>query len=65
MSDFFDFNGDGHIDGAEIFLGSRIIQESDLESITGYTFEQLEGMREEERDQILEQYGLEPDEYGF
>lgn len=74
----FDFNDDGHIDtferGAEIAIVTSVLvdsQESENEDemteleLSGLDPEELEFMDEDERREVLEDAGLDPDVFDF
>lgn len=77
----FDFNGDGKTDPVEAALGMMMAEDifgddedsdealdeedSELLTMTGYTHDELELMDAEERAEILEDAGYEPDDFGF
>lgn len=77
----FDFNGDGKTDPLEAALGMMMAEDilgddedsdetldeedSELLTMTGYTHDDLELMDAEERAEILEDAGYEPDDFGF
>lgn len=77
----FDFNGDGKTDPVEAALGMMMAEDifgddedsdevldeedSELLTMTGYTRDDLELMEAEERAEILEDAGYEPDDFGF
>lgn len=67
----FDFNGDGKLDSMEqaadfgAFMSLMEDEETaDIESC-GLDFDELSFMDEEERNMILEENGLDPDDYDF
>jgi len=76
----FDVDGDGALDAGETAFGLMMMddvltdEESDdaesldddeLELMTGYSRDDLEFMDSEERTEILEEAGYEPDDFGF
>ncbi|MBO4915083.1 MAG: hypothetical protein J5449_07740 [Oscillospiraceae bacterium] len=68
----FDFNGDGVTDAAEMALGMMILDELDEESDedsrledAGLSRYELEMMGPDERDDALEDAGLDPDDFDF
>ena len=77
----FDMDGDGTLDAGETAFGLMMMddvltdEESDdadnfddddeLELMTGYSRDDLEFMDSEERTEILEEAGYEPDDFGF
>ena len=74
----FDFNNDGHIDTfervAEIAIVTSVLDDSqDSENedemteleLSGLVSEELEFMDEDERREVLEDAGLDPDEFDF
>ena len=77
----FDMDGDGTLDAGETAFGLMMMddvltdEESDdadnfddddeLELMTGYSRDDLEFMDAEERAEILEEAGCEPDDFGF
>ncbi len=76
----FDMDGDGNLDAGETAFGLMMMddvltdEESDdaesldddeLELMTGYSRDDLEFMDSEDRTEILEEAGCEPDDFGF
>lgn len=76
----FDMDGDGTLDAGETAFGLMMMddvltdEESDdaesldddeLELMTGYSRDDLEFMDSEERTEILEEAGCEPDDFSF
>ena len=70
----FDVDGDGSLDAGEAALGLMMMddelkdvgaeaEDSELELATGYSRYDLELMDEEERAEILEEAGFEPDDF--
>lgn len=72
----FDLDGDGSLDAGETAFGLMMMDEeltdegaeaedSELELATGYSRDDLELMDSEERAEILEEAGFDPDDFGF
>lgn len=72
----FDVDGDGSLDAGETAFGLMMMDEeltdegaeeedSELELATGYSRDDLELMDAEERAEILEDAGYEPDDFDF
>ena len=77
----FDLDGDGKTDPVEAALGMMMAEEifgeeessddasdeedDELLDLTGYTHDDLEFLDAEERAEILEEAGYEPDDFGF
>ena len=72
----FDLDGDGSLDAGEAAFGLMMMDEeltdesteeedSELELATGYSRDELELMDAEERAEILEDAGYEPDDFDF
>lgn len=72
----FDVDGDGSLDADETAFGLMMMddvlidegaeeEDSELELATGYSRDDLELMDEEERAEILEEAGYEPDDFDF
>ena len=72
----FDVDGDGSLDAGEAALGLMMMddaltdedaeeEDSELELATGYSRDDLELMDAEERAEILEDAGYEPDDFDF
>ena len=72
----FDVDGDGSLDVGEAALGLMMMddtmtdegaeaEDSDLELMTGYSRDDLELMDSEERAEILEEAGFDPDDFDF
>ncbi|MDY6286090.1 MAG: hypothetical protein SPL65_02000 [Lachnospiraceae bacterium] len=72
----FDVDGDGSLDAGEAALGLMMMddtltdegaeaEDSELELMTGYSRDDLELMDSEERAEILEDAGYEPDDFDF
>lgn len=72
----FDVDGDGSLDAGEAAFGLMMMDEeltdesteeedSELELATGYSRDDLELMDSEERAEILEDAGYEPDDFDF
>ena len=72
----FDVDGDGSLDAGEAALGLMMMDEtltdegaeaedSELELMTGYSRDDLELMDSEERAEILEEAGFDPDDFDF
>lgn len=72
----FDVDGDGSLDAGETALGLMMMddeltdestkeEDSELELATGYSRDDLELMDSEERAEILEDAGYEPDDFDF
>ena len=76
----FDMDGDGTLDAGETAFGLMMMDEalmeedeedsldaedSELELMTGYSRDDLEFMDADERTEILEEAGYEPDDFGF
>ena len=76
----FDVDGDGNLDAGEMAFGLMMMDEalmeedeedsldaedSELELMTGYSRDDLEFMDAEERAEILEDAGYEPDDFVF
>lgn len=72
----FDADGDGSLDAGEAALGLMMMddtltdegaeeEDSELELATGYSRDDLELMDAEERAEILEDAGFEPDDFDF
>lgn len=75
-----DMDGDGALDAGETAFGLMMMDEalmeedeedsldaedSELELMTGYSCDDLEFMDADERAEILEKAGYEPDDFGF
>ena len=72
----FDVDGDGSLDADETAFGLMMMddaltdegaegEDSELELMTGYSRDDLELMDAEERAEILEDAGYEPDDFDF
>ena len=72
----FDMDGDGALDAGETAFGLMMMddvltdegaeaEDSELELMTGYSRDDLELMDSEERAEILEEAGYEPDDFDF
>ena len=72
----FDVDGDGSLDVGEAALGLMMMddtltdegaeaEDSELELMTGYSRDDLELMDAEERAEILEEAGFDPDDFDF
>ena len=72
----FDVDGDGSLDAGETAFGLMMMddvltdedaeeEDSELELATGYSRDDLELMDAEERAEILEDAGYEPDDFDF
>ena len=72
----FDVDGDGSLDADETAFGLMMVddvltdedaeeEDSELELATGYSRDDLELMDAEERAEILEDAGYEPDDFDF
>ena len=72
----FDADGDGSLDAGETAFGLMMMddeltdesaeeEDSELELATGYSLDDLELMDSEERAEILEDAGYEPDDFDF
>ena len=72
----FDADGDGSLDAGETAFGLMMMddeltdesaeaEDSELELMSGYSRDDLELMDAEERAEILEEAGCEPDDFGF
>ena len=72
----FDVDGDGSLDAGEAALGLMMMddtltdedaeaEDSELELMTGYSRDDLELMDSEERAEILEEAGFDPDDFDF
>ena len=72
----FDVDGDGSLDAGEAAFGLMMMddeltdedaeeEDSELELATGYSRDDLELMDAEERAEILEEAGFEPDDFDF
>ena len=72
----FDVDGDGSLDAGETAFGLMMMddvltdedaeeEDSELELATGYSRDDLELMDAEERAEILEEAGYEPDDFDF
>ncbi len=72
----FDMDGDGSLDAGEAAFGLMMMddeltdesaeeEDSELELATGYSRDDLELMDAEERAEILEDAGYEPDDFDF
>ena len=72
----FDLDGDGSLDAGEAAFGLMMMddaltdegaeeEDSELELATGYSRDDLELMDAEERAEILEDAGYEPDDFDF
>ena len=72
----FDLDGDGSLDADETAFGLMMMddvltdedaeeEDSELELMTGYSRDDLELMDAEERAEILEDAGYEPDDFDF
>lgn len=72
----FDVDGDGSLDAGEAAFGLMMMddeltdedaeeEDSELELATGYSRDDLELMDSEERAEILEDAGYEPDDFDF
>ena len=72
----FDEDGDGSLDAGETAFGLMMMddeltdesaeeEDSELELATGYSRDDLELMDSEERTEILEDAGYEPDDFDF
>lgn len=72
----FDVDGDGSLDAGETAFGLMMMddaltdegaegEDSELELMTGYSRDDLELMDAEERAEILEDAGYEPDDFDF
>lgn len=72
----FDVDGDGSLDAGETAFGLMMMddaltdegaeeEDSELELMTGYSRDDLELMDSEERAEILEDAGFEPDDFDF
>ena len=72
----FDVDGDGSLDAGETAFGLMMMddaltdegaeeEDSELELMTGYSRDDLELMDAEERAEILEDAGFEPDDFDF
>lgn len=76
MRNWMDFNDDGEIDITEMMLAEELLCTSDEEEDTEVDFEmdaitsgldpvELRLMDEDERAEVLEEAGLDPDDYDF
>ena len=77
FGDLFDLNHDGELDSGEQLLDFMAFDKATKESsdydddeygdfeIAGLDYEELEMMDEDERREVLEDAGLDPDDYGF
>ena len=79
MFDLFDFDEDGTLDAEEFTVGMMIIEdanEDEKEShenlvqreeieAAGLDYDDLENMDEEEREKVLREAGLDPDDFDF
>ena len=80
FSGLFEIDGDGALDADETAFGLVMMDEalmeedeensldaedSELELMTGYSRDDLEFMDADERAEILEEAGYEPDDFGF
>ena len=72
----FDVDGDGSLDVGEAALGLMMMddtltdegaeaEDSELELMTGYSRDDLELVDSEERAEILEEAGFDPDDFDF
>jgi hypothetical protein len=72
----FDVDSDGSLDAGEAAFGLMMMddeltdedaeeEDSELELVTGYSRDDLELMDSEERAEILEDAGFEPDDFDF
>ena len=72
----FDVDGDGSLDAGEAALGLMMMddtltdegaeaEDSELELMTGYSRDDLELVDSEERAEILEEAGFDPDDFDF
>ena len=72
----FDVDGDGSLDADETAFGLMMMddvltdedaeaEDSELELMTGYSRDDLELMDSEERAEILEEAGFDPDDFDF
>ena len=72
----FDVDGDGNLDAGETAFGLMMMddvltdegaeaEDSELELMTGYSRDDLELMDSEERAEILEEAGFDPDDFDF
>lgn len=59
MFDLFDFDEDGIVDASEFAVGIMIIEAA------GLVYDELENMDEEEREKVLREAGLDPDDFDF
>ena len=78
LGDLFDLNHDGELDSREQLLDFMAFDEATRESsdyddddeygdfeIAGLDYDELEMMDEDERREVLEDAGLDPDDYDF
>ena len=76
FGELFDLDGDGSLDAGETAFGLMMMddeltdedaeeEDSELELATGYSRDDLELMDAEERAEILEDAGYEPDDFDF
>ena len=75
VGDTFDFDGDGHLNGAEFGIAMEVLSEEDSDEYeddddlddeldeAGLDRFELEMMDEDERREVLEDAGLDPDDY--
>ena len=75
----FDMDGDSALDAGEMIFGLMMMddvltgedteesdaEDSELELMTGYSRDDLEFMDDEERAEVFEESGFEPDDFGF
>lgn len=68
FGDLFDFNNDGKLDmfeqAADFAAFQQMIKQADLEE-SGLASNELEFMSDDERREVLEDAGLDPDDYDF
>ena len=63
--DWMDFNRDGEVDAAEEYLGLEMMCSSREEHEALFGDAGLEFMDEDERREVLENAGLDPDDFDF
>lgn len=68
FGDLFDFNNDGKLDmfeqAADFAAFQQMIKQAELEE-SGLASNELEFMSDDERREVLEDAGLDPDDYDF
>ena len=76
LGGLFDLDGDGSLDAGETAFGLMMMddvltdegaeaEDSELELMTGYSRDDLELMDSEERAEILEEAGFDPEDFDF